>query len=157
MQTTTGLTWAWELISPEPSRSQKGKGRTGRGTWREVGRERSIRELMETGERFLRGSELPVRRSEQAESVKPCVLEGVSNVLSEAGSRVGRGPRRETTKSLANIKCAFCSYCPALAWAQQALLPVQAWPLMHSQYGWLTTQKQTTCNSQGFRRGKFMA
>ena len=74
-----------------------------------------------------------------------------------AGSRVGRGPRRETTKSLAKIKCAFCSYCPALAWAQQALLPVQAWPLMHSQYGWLTTQKQTTCNSQGFRRGKFMA
>ena len=49
-----------------------------------------MRELMETGERFLRGSELPVRRSEQAESVKPCVLEGVSNVLSEAGSRVGR-------------------------------------------------------------------
>jgi len=45
---------------------------------------------METGEGFLRDSELPVMRSEQAESVKPCVLEGVSNVLSEAGSRVGR-------------------------------------------------------------------
>lgn len=29
-------------------------------------------------------------RSEQAESVKPCVLQGVSKVLSEAGSRVGR-------------------------------------------------------------------
>lgn len=29
---------------------------------------------METGEGFLRGSELPVMRSEQAESVKPCVL-----------------------------------------------------------------------------------
>lgn len=45
---------------------------------------------METGEGFLRGSELPVMRSEQAESVKPCVLQGVSKVLSEAGSRVGR-------------------------------------------------------------------
>ena len=45
---------------------------------------------METGESFLRGSELPVMKSEQAESVKPCVLQGVSKVLSEAGSRVGR-------------------------------------------------------------------
>lgn len=72
----------------------------------------------------------------------------------KAGSRVGRGPRRETTRCPARVKCAFPSYCPALAWAQQALLPVQARPLMHSQYGWLTIQKQTTCNSQGFRRWK---
>ena len=70
------------------------------------------------------------------------------------GSRVGKGPRWETARSLAKAKCAFPSYCPAVAWAQQALWPVQAKPLTHSQYGWLMTQKQTTCNSQGFRRWK---
>ena len=48
-----------------------------------------MRELMETAEGFLRGNELPVMRREQVESVKPCVLEGVSNILSEAGTRVG--------------------------------------------------------------------
>ena len=42
-------------------------------------------ELIEAGEGFLRGNEVPVTRSEQAEPVKPCVLEGVSNALPEVG------------------------------------------------------------------------
>ena len=58
---------------------------------------------METGEGFLRDSELPVMRSEQAESVKPCVLEGVSNVLSEAGSRVGRLTHNQHTRFESNV------------------------------------------------------
>lgn len=52
---------------------------------------------MGTAEGFLRGNELPVMRSEQVESVKPCVLEGVSNVLSEAGTRVGRVHHNQET------------------------------------------------------------
>lgn len=93
MQTTTGLTWAWELTSPEPISEGK------RQDWeRQLERDREKeRELMETAEGFLRGNELPVLRSEQLESVKPCVLEGVSNVLSEAGSRVGRVHHNQET------------------------------------------------------------
>lgn len=84
MQTATGPTWAWALTSLEPV-SGRNRQEWGRQLERDR-RKRSTRELIEAGGGFLRGNEVPVTRSGQAESVKPCVLEGVSNALPEVGS-----------------------------------------------------------------------